>query len=92
MRCKACTFDIAEVLDLMSEDELELDNLGGYKKINTDTGEEETIRQKNALFAIISDTDSIQRELVFISIVILENDPKARLLSIIPLGEGDVVL
>jgi type IV secretion system protein VirD4 len=51
-------FDIAEVRDLMSEDELELDNLGGYKKINPDTGEEETIKQKNALFVIISDTDS----------------------------------
>ena len=51
-------FDIAEVRDLMSEDELELDNLGGYKKINPDTGEEEIIKQKNALFVIISDTDS----------------------------------
>jgi len=51
-------FDIAEVRELMSEDELELDNLGGYKKINLDTGEEETIKQKNALFVIISDTDS----------------------------------
>jgi len=51
-------FDIAEVRDLMSEDELELDNLGGYKKINPDTGEEETVKQKNALFVIISDTDS----------------------------------
>jgi len=51
-------FDIAEVRDLMSEDELELDNLGGYKRINPDTGEEEVIRQKNALFVIISDTDS----------------------------------
>ena len=51
-------FDIAEVRELMSEDELELDNLGGYKKINPDTGEEETVKQKNALFVIISDTDS----------------------------------
>jgi type IV secretion system protein VirD4 len=51
-------FDIAEVRELMNEDELELDNLGGYKKINPDTGEEETIMQKNALFVIISDTDS----------------------------------
>ena len=51
-------FDIAEVRDLMSEDELELDNLGGYKKINPDTGDEEIIKQKNALFVIISDTDS----------------------------------
>jgi len=51
-------FDIAEVRDLMSEDELELDNLGGYKKINPDTGDEETVKQKNALFVIISDTDS----------------------------------
>jgi len=42
----------------MSEDELELDNLGGYKKINPDTGDEEIIKQKNALFVIISDTDS----------------------------------
>jgi len=42
----------------MSEDELELDNLGGYKKINLDTGEEEVVKQKNALFVIISDTDS----------------------------------
>ena len=51
-------FDIAEIRDLMSEDELELDNLGGYKKINPDTGDEETVKQKNALFVIISDTDS----------------------------------
>jgi len=51
-------FDIAEVRDLMSEDELELDNLGGYKKINPDTGDEEVVKQKNALFVIISDTDS----------------------------------
>ena len=42
----------------MSKDELELDNLGGYKKINPNTGEEEIIKQKNALFVIISDTDS----------------------------------
>ena len=42
----------------MSEDELELDNLGGYKKVSPDTGEEEIIKQKNALFVIISDTDS----------------------------------
>ena len=42
----------------MSEDELELDNLGGYKKINPDTGDEEIIKQKNALFVIISDTNS----------------------------------
>ena len=41
----------------MSEDGLELDNLGGYEKVNADTGEEETIKQKNALFVIISDTD-----------------------------------
>ena len=51
-------FDIAEVRDLMSEDELELDNLGGYKKTNPDTGDEEVVKQKNALFVIISDTDS----------------------------------
>ena len=42
----------------MNEDELELDNLGGYKKINPDTGDEEIVKQKNALFVIISDTDS----------------------------------
>jgi len=51
-------FDIAEVRDLMSEDELELDNLGGYKKINPNTGEEEVVKQKIALFVIISDTDA----------------------------------
>jgi type IV secretion system protein VirD4 len=51
-------FDIAEGRDLMSEDELELDNLGGYKKANPDTGEDEIVKQKNALFVIISDTDS----------------------------------
>jgi len=42
----------------MSEDELELDKIGGYKQINTDTGEEEVITKKTALFVIISDTDS----------------------------------
>jgi hypothetical protein len=42
----------------MNEDELELDNLGGYKKIYPDTGDEEIIKQKNALFVITSDTDS----------------------------------
>ena len=51
-------FDIAEVRDLMNEDELELDKIGGYKQINPDTGEEEIITKKTALFVIISDTDS----------------------------------
>ena len=41
----------------MSEDELELDKIGGYKQINSDTGEEEVITKKTALFIIISDTD-----------------------------------
>ena len=31
-------FDIAEIRELMSEDELELDKLGGYKKIDPKTG------------------------------------------------------
>lgn len=33
-------------------------NLGGYKKDNPDTGDDEIAKQKNALFVIISDTDS----------------------------------
>ena len=41
----------------MSEDELELDKIGGYKQINPTTGEEEIITRKTALFIIISDTD-----------------------------------
>lgn len=51
-------FDIAEVRDLMSRDEMELDKIGGYKKLNPKTGKEETVKQKTALFVIISDTDS----------------------------------
>ena len=51
-------FDIAEIREMMSEDELELDKLGGYKKIDTKTGEEMIDTQKSALFVIISDTDS----------------------------------
>ena len=51
-------FDIAEVRELMSEDELELDKIGGYKQINPTTGKEEIITKKTALFVIISDTDS----------------------------------
>jgi len=43
---------------MMSTDELELDTLGGYKKINPKTKEERIIKQKSALFVIISDTDS----------------------------------
>jgi type IV secretion system protein VirD4 len=42
---------------MMSVDELELDTLGGYKKINPDTKEETIVKQKTALFVIISDTD-----------------------------------
>ena len=51
-------FDIGEVRDLMSRDEMELDKIGGYKKRNPDTGEMEIIKQKTALFVVISDTDS----------------------------------
>ena len=51
-------FDIAEIRDMMSDDELELDTLGGYKKINPTTKENEIIKKKTALFVIISDTDS----------------------------------
>jgi type IV secretion system protein VirD4 len=51
-------FDIAEIREMMSADELELDLLGGTKKINPHTKEEKIIRQKTALFVIISDTDS----------------------------------
>jgi type IV secretion system protein VirD4 len=43
---------------MMSEDELELDTLGGYKKIDKKTGNEMIVTQKSALFVIISDTDS----------------------------------
>jgi len=42
----------------MSRDEMELDKMGGYKKLNPKTGEYEVIKQKTALFVIISDTDS----------------------------------
>ena len=37
-------FDIAEVRELMSEDELELDNLGGNKQYNPKIKEDETIK------------------------------------------------
>jgi type IV secretion system protein VirD4 len=50
-------FDIKEVRDLMSEDELELDKIGGYKKKDPKTGKETIVKQKTALFVIISDTD-----------------------------------
>jgi type IV secretion system protein VirD4 len=50
-------FDIKEVRDLMSEDELELDKMGGYIRKNPETGKKETVREKSALFVIISDTD-----------------------------------
>ena len=51
-------FDIAEIREMMSEDELELDKLGGYKKIDPKTGKKTIDTQKSALFVIISDTDS----------------------------------
>ena len=55
-------FDIREVRDMMSADELELDKLGGFKKSvrNKKTGEyeEKVIKRKTALFVIISDTDA----------------------------------
>jgi len=41
----------------MSEDELELDKLGGYKKFNPKIKKDEVIKEKTALFVIISDTD-----------------------------------
>jgi type IV secretion system protein VirD4 len=50
-------FDIAEVRELMSEDDLELDKIGGYKKYNPKTKKNETVKEKTALFVIISDTD-----------------------------------
>ena len=50
-------FDIAEVREMMSEDELELDKLGGYKNYNPKTKKDEIIKEKTALFVIISDTD-----------------------------------
>jgi len=46
-------FDIAEVRKLVSKDEMELDKLGGYKN---EKGE--IIKQKTALFVIVSDTDT----------------------------------
>ena len=51
-------FDIAEVREMMSRDDLELDTLGGYIEIDPKTGEKRTVKQKTALFVIISDTDS----------------------------------
>jgi type IV secretion system protein VirD4 len=51
-------FDIKEVRDMMSTDELDLDKLGGYKKVHPDTKKETVVKQKTALFVIISDTDS----------------------------------
>jgi type IV secretion system protein VirD4 len=49
-------FDIAEVRELMSGDEMELDKLGGYKKYNPETKKYEIIKRKTALFVIVSDT------------------------------------
>jgi len=42
---------------MMSDDKLELDSLGGYKRHNPKTKQDEIIKQKSALFVIISDTD-----------------------------------
>ena len=50
-------FDIAEVREMMSRDELELDTLGGYKRYNEKTKRDEVVTEKTALFVIISDTD-----------------------------------
>ena len=50
-------FDIAEIRELMGEDELELDKIGGYKKYNPKTKKDGVIKEKTALFVIISDTD-----------------------------------
>jgi len=43
---------------MMNVDELELDTLGGYKQYNPKTKKDEIIKDKTALFVIISDTDS----------------------------------
>jgi type IV secretion system protein VirD4 len=51
-------FDIAEVRDMMSEDELELDKLGGYMRYDKKLKEYVPVKRKTALFVIISDTDS----------------------------------
>jgi type IV secretion system protein VirD4 len=51
-------FDIKEIRDMMSVDELELDTLGGFKKTDPKTGKETLDTQKTALFVIISDTDA----------------------------------
>jgi len=51
-------FDIAEIRELMMDDELELDTLGGFKKTDPKTGEETLDTQRTALFVIISDTDA----------------------------------
>jgi len=55
-------FDIARVRDIMSDDELELDTLGGVKvkKRNRKTGKivEVVEKRKTALFVIISDTNA----------------------------------
>jgi type IV secretion system protein VirD4 len=50
-------FDIAEVRQMMSVDELELDKIGGYRRYNPKTKKDEVIKEKTALFVIISDTD-----------------------------------
>ncbi|MCL1803935.1 MAG: hypothetical protein FWG30_09960 [Eubacteriaceae bacterium] len=45
-------FDIKEIRELMSEDEIELGTLGRFKKTGSKTG-----KAKNALFVIVSNTD-----------------------------------
>ena len=42
-------FDISELRELMSDDELELDKLGGYKKYNYKTKKGEVIKEKTTL-------------------------------------------
>jgi len=51
-------FDIAEIRELVSDDELELDKLGGHKVYDKKRGIERIIKQRTALFVIISDTDA----------------------------------
>ncbi len=52
-------FDIAEVRNLVSDDEMELDKLGGYHDYNPKTGKYDlVVKQKTALFVIIPDTNA----------------------------------
>ena len=52
-------FDIEEVRTLMSDDEMELDKLGGYHDYNPETKKFDlVVKRKTALFVIIPDTDT----------------------------------